>query len=336
MLPFPNSAPPSPNPSLGDWDDNYHDDSDGKHKRSSSQQLPLLLRRFLASPTSFLHPQHRKPASYTAVAILLFLGYYLLFNGGEGAATAHEKLRWGSQQNVANWGDHVGLGRARAGVLEKTPSPYVDIGDHWKGGRGALYRARRSITEMLRDDQAEEDEEDEDEEEREDKLKVEEEHKVQERNWEFERDRHGVMGGASVEWSSGVVGSGKFLGAQVDMRKDSSVAPPPLTPHPSGTSLERRALTSHILDLGWQYLDEEDQANSEDLISRAKEEGWLDSLPLRDRVRGDEDKMLEAAEGWSRIYTVMEGVWRKSALEVQLEKMVRRVPVVIFSKTTCP
>lgn len=335
MLPFPNSAPPSPNPSIGDWDEHYHDDSDGKHKLRSSalaDSLPFGLRRFLSQPLAQLQPQHRKPASYGLGALGLILIYFLLFRatpdveeqglGGKTASTAHEKLRWGSHQNVENWGDHVGLGRAREGVLERTPSPYTDIGDHWKGGHGALYRGRRTLQEILGH-----------EEEGEDELEKEEKEKVQERNWEFERDRHGVMGGASVEWSSGVVGSGTFLGPYVDMRKDSSLQAPT---SPAYTSLERRALTDHILQFGWQYLDEEDQLNTEDLISRATKEGWMDSLPLRDRVRGDELKELWAAQGWSRIYTVMEGHWRKSALEVALEKMVRRVPVVVFSKTTCP
>lgn len=45
---------------------------------------------------------------------------------------------------------------------------------------------------------------------------------------------------------------------------------------------------------------------------------------------------MEAALGWSRIFGAMEGEFVKSALEVAIEKLVRRVPVVIFSKTTCP
>lgn len=287
------------------------DDSDGKHKRAAPtlQQLPILARRWLHDPP--IPKQHRRPASLSVGALLLFvLWYTLLRDDGNSLARAHAKLQWGSRQTVENWGDHVGLGRARKEVLERTPSPYVDIGDGWKGGKGPLYRARGVEA---------------------DEPSKKAGKKVQQRNWEFERDRHGIMGGASVEWSSGVVGSGTFLGAEVDMRKDSAIPP-----SPTQTSLERQALTAHILENGWIYLDDEDRINSEKLIAQAKEEGWTDKLPLRDQVRGNEQKQQEAANGWSRIYTVMEGAWKKSALEMALEKMVRRNPVVVFSKTTCP
>ena len=46
--------------------------------------------------------------------------------------------------------------------------------------------------------------------------------------------------------------------------------------------------------------------------------------------------MEAAALRWSRIYGAEVGDSNKSALEVAIEALVRRVPIVIFSKTTCP
>lgn len=209
-------------------------------------------------------------------------------------------------------------------MLESTPSPYVDIGDKWVGGpmSGALYRSRRRRDEELGAGEEEEDKE--------------KETKLKKRTEEFERDRHGIMGGGSVEWSAGVVGSGKWLGSEVDMRKESSIGDDYNGGREVEEQKERQALTDHILEWGWTYLDAEDQQNTEALLKESKEKGFFEALPLRDRVRHDEELRRKAAESWSRIYTVMEGQWKKSALEVQLEKMVRRVPVVVFSKTTCP
>jgi hypothetical protein len=306
MLPYPISAPPSPNPA------NYLDDDDDpdEKKRAPQTPIPLALRRLLQDPSLV---RHHKPALAASSFLVLVLLYLLLSSSSffSGSHAQHVALKWGAHA-VDNWGDHVGLGRARPGVLESTPSPYADIGDKFFRGNGPLYRTRKMG-----------------------EVEMEQHGKPAARNFEFERDRHGIMGGASVEWSAGVVGSGIWLGDTVDMRKDSSSQ----HQHPLmtlSTRAERSALTDHILENGWKYLDSEDEINSKKLIAEAREKGFMDSLPLRDRVRGDPVKSREAALGWSRIYTVMEGEWRKSALEVVVEKMVRRVPVVVFSKTTCP
>ncbi|KAM0787218.1 hypothetical protein ACM66B_006456 [Microbotryomycetes sp. NB124-2] len=308
-------------------------------------------------------------------------------------AQAHARLRWASEQTVSNWGDHVGLGRARQDVLDRTPRPYTDIGDHWqmsggssKTGARHLYFKRRTLDEIRRGVPAQHHEAGEADAQEADESNS----QKSKRNSGFERDRHGVMGGASVEWSKGVVGSGRYLGEFVDMRKDGSYDPREdelgYVPqeHLTGSAgedadeddededeegeenadndlharstaadssslafeslstrelvhkAERRALIDHILEQGWVYLDEEDKTNSEKLLAQAKKEGFMDSLPLRDRVRGDPDLMEEAAVGWARIYTAQKGEWQKSALEVSLERMVRRVPIIVFSKTTCP
>ncbi|KAK4048898.1 hypothetical protein OIV83_004454 [Microbotryomycetes sp. JL201] len=307
-------------------------------------------------------------------------------------AQAHARLRWATEQTVSNWGDHVGLGRARQDVLDRTPRPYTDIGDHWMSGQKTahLYFKRRTLDEIRKGLPAQHHEAGEDD--AEGAAGGDDGNKKAKRNSDFERDRHGVMGGASVEWSKGVVGSGKYLGEFVDMRKDGSYDPREdelgYVPNEhvlaedddddvddvdddddhaaandreeSGSGLhvrsssdsslsfeslstrelvhkaERRALIDHILDQGWVYLDEEDKTNTEKLLAQAKKEGFMDSLPLRDRVRGDLALMEEAAIGWSRIYTAQKGEWQKSALEVSLERMVRRVPIIVFSKTTCP
>lgn len=305
MLPLPNSNRSSPVP--------WEEDSTGKLKkprhRPSLAQISHHLRRWTR--------EHQPAASLLGLVVLVLLLWAFVLRGdsGSGLQRTHAKLQWGSrqQQVVDNWGDHVGLGRARQEMLDRTPKQYTDIGDRGSGGGGELYRAR-GIESAVEGKGGK---------------------KIQ-RNWDFEEDRHGILGGASVEWSSGVVGGGTYLGAEVDMRKSQPGSSPSPSPSSSSSSAERQALTSHILAQGWVYLDAEDQSNSEKLLAQAREEGWIDKLPLRDQVRGDEDRMREAAEGWSRIFAVSEGQWKKSALEVQLEKMVRRHEVVVFSKTTCP
>lgn len=39
----------------------------------------------------------------------------------------------------------------------------------------------------------------------------------------FEVDRHGIFGGSSTEWTTGIVGMGGWLGDFVDMRKKSAI-----------------------------------------------------------------------------------------------------------------
>jgi len=149
----------------------------------------------------------------------------------------------------------------------------------------------------------------------------------------------GVLGGGSIEWSSGIVGSGVYLG-QVDMRKDTGISfDDPLlskrTLAEKDAQEQLETLQKHILENAWVYLDEEDRVNTEKLLKEAKEKDFMDKLPLRDQVRDDEEGRKKASEGWARVYGSMVNEWGKSALEVQVEKLVRRIPVVVFSKTTC-
>lgn len=215
---------------------------------------------------------------------------------------------------------YVGLGLARAKVLESTPAGYADIGDRWIGGGGPLYAARPRLGTVAPSTVVGDE--------------VGKSSSLQ-RDPSFDRDRHGVLGGASTEWSSGVVGMGTWLGERVDMRKDSAR-------ELDGEDDEldrlpaREALSAHIMKRAWEYLDAEDEANTKKLLADATADGTMDKLPLRDRVRDDPVLSKEASLGWSKIYGAMEGEWLKSALEVAVEKLVRRSPIVVFSKTTCP
>lgn len=200
-----------------------------------------------------------------------------------------------------NWGDYVAQGHARPKVIESTPSGYADLGNR----RGALY----SVLGVKRD-----------------KTK-----KDKDEAWE--RERRGVLGGGSVQWSEGVVGMGSWLGETVDMKKYKLEG---YEDEGEGEVATRRdALTSHILSRAWVYLDEEDKTNTQALLMKAKKDDTRDKLPLRDRVRGDPELEQEAAESWSRVYAAMLGEGGKSALEVQVEKTVRTWPVVMFGLTDC-
>jgi len=226
---------------------------------------------------------------------------------------------------VRNWGDHVGLGNAREKILASTPKNYGDITDRLypDGLEGWLYRKRRSRWEVEKGVEAM-------------SLEVTMTSKGKRGKAQIGT---GVLGGGSIEWGSGVVGSGVYLG-QVDMRKDTDVSfdDPILSERTLAEEAAQRqskALQEHILEIAWVYLDEEDRINTEILLKEAKEKDFIDKLPLRDRVRGDEEGMRKASEGWARVYGSMVNEWGKSALEIQVEKLVRRIPVVVFSKTTC-
>jgi hypothetical protein len=269
------------------------------HRRQPSYQLQSLLKKL--------------PLPRPAIAVLLFiflLLLYILF----GRSTPRNTRTYRGEPR--NWGDYVGQGLARAKLLSSTPLRYADLGDRWTAGSGPFYRARRSGG---------------------DKPKgvgsVVSKGGSLGHDSEFETQRRGVLGGASTEWSSGVVGMGDWLGGVVDMRKgfnnlEASEA--------SSVTPARAGLASHILESAWTFKDAEDQKNTEALLIDARLNKFLETLPLRDRVRDDPIASKKAADMWSSIYGALEGESVKSALEVAVEKLVRRVPVVIFSKTTCP
>lgn len=292
------------------------DDIAKRRKHPLRRRLSVFLPSDLV--TALLTPRRNSLALLLSLVVLVILAIYfvvILFSGGRGRS-GHQALKWGGE--AKNWGDYVGLGLARTKILEQTPSNYAELGDKWTGGAGALYQAYvepgsvdlASLVQI------------EGEGEKESTLM---------REGNFESDgRRGIYGGASTEWSSGVVGMGQHLGNAVDMRK----LPLPIMDEivlPARTTLVR-----HILAQGWSYLDATDEANTLKLLAEAEASRDFASLPLRDRVRGNEKAMSAAAVRWSRIYGAEEGEGRKSALEVAVEKLVRRAPVVIFSKTTCP
>lgn len=366
MLPYPTLAPSSRagSPSL-------------KFRESS---LPSPLRRLWGHPLALRlrtyrrqHPNKALAIAVSAFVACLWLASRLspLFGSDDfyddRAGRGHSPLAWGTHPDaIVNYGDYVGLGHQRAKVLAATPRDYADIGDHypWLDQQlaGPLYRKRR--TRIERQVGA---------------LKQDLDEGTpgsggKKGRGAFERDRHGVLGGASVEWSTGVVGSGTYLGPGVDMVKDSALEEaleqalaeaaaddesdttaaaesddldeasrkPRLRkyePTSSGAAVSRgeRALVERMLEKGWVFLDDDDKVNTERLHADANEHGYLDTLPLRERVRYKAQGRKVAAQGWARVYAAMDtGVATKSALELQLERMVRRVPVVVFSKTTCP
>ncbi|GAA6044057.1 hypothetical protein JCM8097_008698 [Rhodosporidiobolus ruineniae] len=267
-----------------------------------------------------------------AALVLLLVALYSLLGSLVAlvfpAPTAHTPLAWGTHPDaVLNYGDYVGLGLAREKALAATPKDYADITDRLprldRELGGPLYRRRRSRGEREAGEKP---------------MDLSEGGKDKGgRKKGTGKERHGTLGGASVEWSTGVVGSGVYLGP-VDMRKDAPSSPPPSpSAVEAGTSPALDALSAHMLAKGWVYLDVEDKENTAKLLLEAKEKDFLDSLPLRERVREDPKGRKEAAEGWARIYAAeAQGGWPKSALEVQLERLARRSPVVVFSKTTCP
>ncbi|BGP44096.1 hypothetical protein JCM10450v2_008313 [Rhodotorula kratochvilovae] len=313
-------------------------------RRLSLDSLPAPVRRALSHPVALRLRTYKQQHPRRTLALLglaalaagwgLVAGVLAFLDARAEIPYGHSALAWGTHPDaVVNWGDYVGLGHQRAKVLAGTPQGYADIGDWFprleKELAGPLYRRRRSAEEKARGDEPQD-------------LS---EGRGRKASGGAPRDRHGVLGGASVEWSTGVIGSGTWLGPGVDMRKDGSSAPASLgdddaaQPASSAAAMMTPghvALTEHIVEKGWVFLDEEDRANTAKLQAEAHDKDFFETLPLRERVRGDPAGMREAAEGWARVYAAMDTPAPKSALEVQLERMVRRVPVVVFSKTTCP
>ncbi|GAA5889846.1 hypothetical protein JCM6882_004340 [Rhodosporidiobolus microsporus] len=331
MLPLPtssrSSSPTLPSTPLG---------SPPLSSKLAIHSLPASLRPY-ALRLRALHRSHPSLSRALSLSLaLLFLAAFLSLSRlwpFSGPKVAHAPLAWGTHPDaILNYGDYVGLGQARQKVLDATPRGYADVSDKipWldKVLDGPLYRSRRSRREREQGKEA---------------VRLGKEGKRSAGGRRAEMERHGTLGGASVEWSTGVVGSGTYLGP-VDMRKDppsssSSSSSSSADDDPSTTSPALAALTSHILSRGWEFLDEEDRLNTLKLHSDARAKGFLASLPLRERVRDSEKGRREASEGWARIYAAEAsggGGGVKSALEVQLERLVRRAPVVVFSKTTCP
>lgn len=273
-------------------------------RRRLSVFLPTDLVKAILAPRQAPHP-----ALQLSLGLLALLSIYVVFVRTTGTTRSHQILKWGGE--AKNWGDYVGLGLARPKILEQTPNNYAELGDKWTGGAGALYQSYREPGAV---------------------ALVEENESTLMREGNFESDgRRGIYGGASMEWSSGVVGMGMHLG-DVDMRKTIPGEPREEIKSPARTTLAR-----HIVEQGWTFLDATDEANTVKLLAEAEASKDYSSLPLRDRVRGNEKAMAAAAERWSRIYGAEDGVGGvKSALEVVVESLVRRVPIVIFSKTTCP
>ncbi|GAA5849285.1 hypothetical protein JCM9279_006436 [Rhodotorula babjevae] len=341
MLPISSPRPSSPN---------------SPTRRNSLDRFPAPIRRALSHPWALRARTYKQRHPRRTLVLLALVALFSLFSllsslhtfldrRRDPSTYAAGALAWGTHPDaVTNWGDHVGLGLQRDKVLAGTPARYADFTDRLprldKELAGPFYRRRRSAEEKARGDEAQD-------------LLLGVGGGAGSSSGKKTaaplQDRHGVLGGASVEWSSGVVGSGAWLGPGVDMRKDgteSSSSSSAATvgardgarPASSGAAmpLGHSALVEHMVDHGWLYLDDDDRANTRKLHADAHAQGFFDTLPLRERVREDPRARRSAAEGWAHVYAAGEAARPKSALEVQLERMVRRVPVVVFSKTTCP
>ncbi|GAA5913717.1 hypothetical protein JCM8208_003864 [Rhodotorula glutinis] len=339
MLPTSSPRPSSPN---------------SPSRRASLDRLPLPVRRALSHPWALRARTYKQRHPRRALVLVALVALALLSSLLSSLSTFFDRRRdpstyasgalaWGTHPDaVTNWGDHVGLGLQRDKVLAGTPAGYADLGDRHPRLDdeldGPFYRRRRSVEQKKRGDTAQD-------------LGGGGAGKKQNKAAQGAiKDRHGVLGGANVEWSSGVVGSGEWLGPGVDMRKDgteslsfshfdpSAGAGAGARPASSGaaTAPGHSALVEHIASNGWLYLDDEDRANTAKLHADARAQGFFDTLPLRERVRDDPEARRQAAQGWASVYAASDAGRQKSALEVQVERMVRRVPVVVFSKTTCP
>ncbi|POY72801.1 hypothetical protein BMF94_4210 [Rhodotorula taiwanensis] len=349
----------------------------GSPLKFKESTLPDPLRRLLGHPILLRartyrrrHPNRTLAIAVSALVSLLWVSSRMSSTPddfGDLSGRGHSPLAWGTHPDaIVNYGDYVGLGHQRSKVMAATPTDYADMSDHYpvldQQLAGPLYRKRRTAQERAAGVE---------------KQDLEEGGTAAGKKGRgaFERDRHGGLGGASVEWSTGVVGSGTYLGPGVDMTKDSALEealqealdeedeasaaeqaalddldheaglngvtkPRQARSHSVSTaavSRGERALVERMLEKGWVFLDADDKINTERLHKDANEHGYLDTLPLRERVRYKAQGRRVAAQGWARVYAAMDtGEATKSALELQLERMVRRVPVVVFSKTTCP
>lgn len=246
------------------------DDSLSPPRGLALDKLPLPARRALSHPwvlrARTYKQQHPLRALLLGSLVALSLAWLLvsalvsfLESRSDPSTYAHGALAWGTHPDaVTNWGDYVGLGLQRAKVLSGTPQGYADIGDRWarldKELGGPFYRRRRSVEEKARGDEPQD-------------LSEGTAGKGKKAATVL-NDRHGVLGGASVEWSTGVVGSGAWLGPGVDMRKDGSYALPVPTdddadegqgegsaaPSSSSAAMLTRghaAFVDRIVDRGW-------------------------------------------------------------------------------------
>lgn len=283
---------------------------------------------------SLARSPHLPSPRLTAFALLFLLFLYFILSSTAPAALTTGAARFPSKGEPRNWGDYVGQGLARAKLLAETPPRYADLSDRYhSGSKGPFYRGRTSeLQKPAPIPKA---------------VAASIEGKKSKKAaaavaavpaadsgslGDFETERRGVLGGASREWSTGVVGMGDWLGGTVDMRK----LPLPVGESTASDKSARAGLAAHILESAWTFKDAEDEANTNALLTDARLNNFLETLPLRDRVRDDPAASAKAAEMWSSVYGALEGDSTKSALEVAIEKLVRRVPVVIFSKVTCP
>ncbi|GAA95581.1 uncharacterized protein L969DRAFT_311008 [Mixia osmundae IAM 14324] len=240
------------------------------------------------------------------------------------------------EKDASNWGDWVAQGKGRQKMLESSHPDFHGLGDDYKviglgdsseifyNAVGQAHRARRPIAGLHFSSDATFDAK------------------------RFNEERHGTFGGQHVEWDSGIAGLGEYLGS-VDMRKISALSPAQKERLQSkgvetekwsaGPDIEARhkAAVAHHLENAWTYGKVEEELAVAKRLADAKTPAELKKLPVYERMAtASPDKKAAVAEGWARIYGAFAGDGKKSALHASIEKLVRRSPIVVFSKTTCP
>lgn len=254
-------------------------------------------------PRSQLRPSH-----YALLGLVLLLIW--VYNRPEPGPLPLSKLGKVPKKDAKNWGEFVAFGHARQKLLEETDPTYVGLGER---GHFALGHVGKRV------------------EEAEGGSNIMDTGKGgMTGNTGFDFERHGLYGGAHWDWTTGIAGLGSYLGP-LDMRKRSASG----RPRTSATVLDelQKASRQHYIDHAWEPPAEHDKPG---IKERAEIEALTDEqrifkkLSLRDRALGHEDRQAEAAEMWTRVYGAFHGYNRKGSVQIGLEKLVRKAPVVVF------
>ena len=255
------------------------------------------------------NPQKRRWTFYAAVATFCYLVY---------RHYTRPPLPFGSlgqvpTRDAKNWGQYVAFGHARPQMLEHSDPDYPGLGDRYVASLRARIRSNEETegSEMGTNRLLET---------RKGAISGDE---------GFEAERHGIYGGANWDWTTGIVGVGSYLGP-LDMRKLSAIPPEERNRLNELDAPQNEAL-KHYLAWAWDVTDVNEKKHRAEVSTLTFEERVEKGLPMRDIVAGDPKREKEAAELWTRVYAAFHRQSAKSALQLAIEKMVRRIPVVVFT-----
>lgn len=283
---------------------------------SSSDELDPKPASKSASPPSSLGYLDRRSAVY----VVLFLLVYLVYRHFTAPPLPFRSLGRVPTRDARNWGEFVAYGRARDQMLEHSDPEYPGLGERYllglrtrrstsgsangqgagEGGEGKVNRMLETRKGAISGDDG------------------------------FERERHGIYGGAHWDWSTGIVGVGAYFGP-LDMRKrspsSSSESAPDNVKELDGY---QKAALEHYLSNAWEVKDANEAKHRKEILGHSYEERMEKGLPMRDVAAGNKTAEREAAETWMRVYAAFHRQASKSAVQLAIEKLVRRVPVVVF------